>query len=271
MTRANGDSASGAGSSRAGSTLARFVGSLLAVWLMAWLPIGLWKGDPDYVLTVVSRGTVERQLYQALLYTGLLAVFLRAWWQRAPSRPGRGRPADFAGYLWLGLTSAVVLRLLMVGLGARDWPAVPPLSTLLLALGSALVVGVVEEAVFRGFLLGRFAESLPLSRAVLCSSVLFAAVHLFRPGTLEFKMGYGLGLLLLAILLARIAWVRQSVAAAAGFHSGVILPNLVDPWPDLASSWWAGWQGEPASGALGWLLTLALWGQWEWWQRRQRA
>lgn len=252
--------------------IVRFLLTLVGVWLLSWLPIGLWKGDPDYVLTTVSRDTLERQIYQALLYTGLLLVFLRAWWRSPPRRPGRGSSRDLFVYFSLGLGSALVLRVLMVALGARPWPS-PSLdaTTLGVCLLCALAVGVVEEAVFRGFLLGRLTEAVSPAPAILVSSLLFAAVHLFRPGPFAFKAGYGLGLLLLAVLLARIAWVRQSILAAAGFHSGVIFPNLLDPWPDLAASWWSGWQGEPASGALSWVLTLLLWGQWEWWQRRTRA
>lgn len=239
-----------------------------AVWILAWLPLGLIKGDPDYVLTAISRGTVERQIYQGLLYSGLLLVFLHFWLRHAPARPGRGRLTDFPIYAALGLASALILRAVMVGLGGRAAPHLElDLPTLLIALASAIAVAVVEEAVFRGFLLGRLAAVMPFERAAVMCSALFAAVHLFRPGPLAFRAGYGLGLFLLAMLLARIAWVRQSLSACAGFHAGLIWPNLLDPWPELKASWWSGWQGEPASGALAWLLTGLLWAQWEWWQR----
>jgi membrane protease YdiL (CAAX protease family) len=252
-----------------GRPLTRFLALTLLVWTLAWLPLGLFKGDPDYVLTAVSRHSLERQVYQALLYCGLLLVFIDSWKRHAPRLPGPGRARDFLRYAGLGLGSALVLRGLMVVLGGRPLPDVAPpfqLADILVALLSAVAVAAVEEAVFRGFLLGRLAQISTPSRAVVISSALFASVHLFRPGPAGFKAGYALGLFLLAVLLARIAWVRCSVAASAGFHAGVIWPNLVDPWPDLAQTWWSGWQQEPASGALSWLLTLALWGQWEWWQ-----
>lgn len=253
---------------RPGAGLARFFGSLLVVWLLAWLPLGLWKGDPDFVLTAVSRHTVERQAYQGLLYTGLLIVFLDAWRRHAPRRPARGGARTFLAYAALGLTAALGLRLLLVLLGARVLPPSPgELSTLLLALASALVVAVAEEAVFRGFLLGSLAQIMAPRQAILVSSALFALVHLFRPGPASFIAAYAAGLFLLAVLLARLAWLR-SIAASAGFHAGIILPNLLDPAPGLARSWWAGWPQEPVSGALSWLLTLILIGQWEWWRRR---
>lgn len=249
--------------------LLRFFLLLLGVWLLAWLPIGLLKGDPDYVLSTVSRGSTERQIYQGFLYSGLLLVFLDSWRRHAPNRPGRGSARDFLGYASLGLLSALVLRVVMVALGGRPMPH-PDLAAATLAkcVLSALAVALVEEAVFRGFLLGRLASVMPLGRAMAMSSGIFAAVHLLRPGSLAFRAGLGTGLFLLGILLARIAWERQSIAASAGLHAGLILPNMLDPWADLHASWWSGWQGEPVSGALSWALTLLLWGQWEWWQRR---
>lgn len=242
----------------------------LAVWVLAWLPIGLLKGDPDYVLSAVSRGTVERQIYQGLLYGGLLIVFLDSWRRHAPVRPGRGRFSDFPLYAALGLASGLILRGAMVMLGGRPLPLLElGFSSFLITFVSAVAVAVIEEALFRGFLLGRLASVMPFWRAAVICSLLFAGVHLFRPGPASFRAGYGLGLFLLAMFLARVSWVRQSVSASAGFHAGVIWPNLVDPWPDLHASWWSGWQGEPASGALAWLFTAMLWGQWEWWQARR--
>lgn len=250
----------------------RFLGALLVVWILAWLPLGLAKGDPDYVLTAISRHTVERQVYQGLLYSGLLLVFLDAWRRHAPERPRWGKPSDILRYAALGLVSALMLRALLTALGGRPVPNLEPDSAVwLVALVSAFAVALVEEALFRGFLLGHLAQAMGPPKAVATTSLLFAAVHLFRPGDATFRVSYGLGLFLLAVLLARIAWTRQSIGAAVGMHAGIILPNLLDPWQDLRNSWWSGWQSEPASGALSWVLTLALWGQWEWWQSRRRG
>lgn len=249
--------------------LLRFFLLLLGVWLLAWLPIGLLKGDPDYVLTTVSRGSTERQIYQGLLYSGLLLVFLDSWRRHAPSRPSCGSARDFLAYASLGLFSALGLRVVMVVLGGRPMPHLDLAAAILAkSVLSALVVALVEEAVFRGFLLGRLASVMPQRAAVAMSSAIFAAVHLFRPGSMVFRAGLGAGLFLLGLLLARIAWERQSIAASAGLHAGLILPNLLDPWPNLQACWWSGWQQEPVSGALSWTLTLLLWAQWEWWQRR---
>lgn len=251
--------------------LKRFLILVAGVWLLAWLPIGLWMGDLDYVLTSVSRDTQARQLYQGLLYSGLLIVFLDSWRRQAPQRPAWGRLRDFPLYAVFGLASALVLRVVLVALGARVWPdLVLTPQVFVVALLYALAVAVVEEAVFRGFLLGSLASKIGISRALVCVSLVFSGVHLFRPGPPSFKLAYGVGLFLLALFLGRVAWAKNSIAASAGLHAGIILPNLLDPWSGLESGWWWGWRSEPSSGVLSWLLLLLLWGQWEWWRRRSQ-
>lgn len=249
--------------------LGRFILALLMVWLASWVPIGIWVGDLDYVLTRVSRGTSYRQLYQGLLYSGLLLVFWQFWRRYSPSVPRRGSLFDFAPYLGLGLVGAGVLKWALLFLGAREAPRFPDdPSIFFFAALSAGAVALVEEAVFRGFLLGSLAQRHGFARAAVASSLIFAAVHLFRPGPPAFKLGYGLGLALLALFLARIAW-RRSIAAAAGFHAGVIFWNFIDPAVRLTPSWWAGWNDEATSGALAWLFTALLWLQWELYLRRR--
>ncbi len=247
--------------------LGRFLLALFIVWLASWLPIGLYLGDFDYVLNPVSRDTWYRQLYQGLLYSGMLVVFVEFWRRHAPAYPKRGRASDLMRYLALGLFGSTVLKLALILLGARAVPALPT-SVLpwLVALASALAVAGIEESVFRGFLLGGLTQRAGALKATVITSAVFASVHLFRTGTLEFKLGYGLGLFLLAVFLARIA-CRCSLAASAGFHSGVIFGNFLDQ-ATVESSWWAGWQNEPSSGALAWVFTAVLWAQWEWWQKK---
>lgn len=244
--------------------LVRFLALVALVWVAAWLPVGLWTGDPDYVLTRVSRDTWQRQFYQVCLYLGLVLVFLDAWRRNAPERPRLGRPTHFAGAALVGLVTALVTRAIFWLVGARVSLMAPfDVSDVPVALVSCLAVGVAEEAVFRGFLLSQMVNRWGWTRGAVICSLLFASVHLFRPGDLAFRLGYGVGLFILAMLLARLAWAYNSILASAGFHSGLIVLNLLDPWEGLSVTWWSGWQQEPLSGVLSWVLTLGLWHSWE--------
>lgn len=227
------------------------------------MPVGLWSGDVDYVLTAVSRDTWQRQLYQVLLYSGLLLVFLDSWRRHAPERPRFGRWKEFALTAIVGLVTALVTRLIFWGLGAREMIVSEfTVQAMLIAVVSCLAVAVAEEAVFRGFLLSQLVGKYGWRRGAVLTSVVFASVHLFRPGPWTFRLGYGVGLFILAMLLAHLAWSYNSILASAGFHCGLILLNLVDPWPGLSESWWSGWLQEPLSGVLSWVLTLGLWHSW---------
>lgn len=243
--------------------LSRFVGLLLLIWLAAWFPIGLVVGDYDYVLTTASRGSLERALYQYFLYAGLVGLFLFSWRKHPPHRPRWGRWSSFFLYLFWGLTATVVLRFFLAQWGYAQWAprSYDGWSWLGLALG-CLIVGVAEEAVFRGFLLGHLVQRLGWLPGAWLASLLFAVVHLFRPGEVMFKTSYGVGLTLLGFLLANIAWQNRSILASAGFHCGLIWFNLSTKTVTYQESLLSGFQQEPVSGLVGWIFILAFFLTW---------
>ena len=172
--------------------LSRFLAMSAMVWLASWIPIGLWAGDVDFVLTPASRDTAARQLYQILFYSGLLVIFALSW----------------------------------------------------------------------RFLLGHLVERLGWTRGAWLTSFIFALVHLFRPGSLYFKICYGLGLLILGYLLARLAWHYGAVSASAGLHAGIVLFNIAGTLTAFHPNPWAGWNSEPVSGVVSWVFTLGFLGLW---------
>lgn len=227
------------------------------------MPIGLWAGDFDYVLTPVSRGTFARQLYQWLFYGGLLAVFVDSWRRHAPQRPSWGRWKQFLVYFAQGVVASVVLRVVLAQLGLAGWsrPEYGLLEILGILVG-CVAVAVVEEAVFRGFILGHLVSKFGWNKGAMLTSGLFAVVHLFRPGDARFKLMYFLGLFLLGYLLAAIAWHHNSVLASAGFHGGAILLNLWLRLDAFQSSVLAGWNSEPLSGVVSIALTALFFVGW---------
>lgn len=246
------------------SGLSRFLLTLLAVWVLAWLPLGILKGHLTYVLSAASRNSLEREIYQGLLYTGLFIAFISAWTRNPPSRPSLGKPLELLKWGVPIFFSALLARGLLTALGASNWPqfSLEPIRVAQ-ALGLTLVVALIEEAIFRGWLLGQLLERYSEKSAIVASAAAFASVHLFRPGSLLFKLALFIGLFLLGLVLARVALSNNALTASAGVHGGLILPNLWTPPLELANNWWAGWNSEPASGALGWLFLLSLWGSCE--------
>lgn len=247
----------------------RFLTSIAVVWLLSWLPIGLWVGDPDFVLTTVSRGTWERQLYQWLFYGGILLVFIDSWRRHRPRQPGWGQWKHFPLFFAQGLLASIALRAVLAQLEMAHWTSpVWSADVLVTVTVSSLAVALIEESIFRGFLLGHLVSRLGFRNGAAATSLLFAGVHLFRPGDWHFKVCYGIGLFALAQLLANIAWKKKSILASAGFHAGVIFLNL---WLSLSvfhPGLWAGWNSEPVSGMVSLILTIGYLGGWHWFYSR---
>ena len=91
------------------------------VWLASWIPIGLWAGDVDFVLTPASRDTAARQLYQILFYSGLLVAFALSWRRDPPPKPGWGKPSLFLFFFLQGLIATAVFRWTLYALGYASW------------------------------------------------------------------------------------------------------------------------------------------------------
>jgi membrane protease YdiL (CAAX protease family) len=156
-------------------------------------------------------------------------------------------------------------------------------------LPGAVLAALVEEWLFRGWMVRRLARRLPLAAAALVSALVFGALHAFRPAFhyrgavrdpwrgLE-AVGEGLarlvdpaqfgplflGLMLFALALTA-AWLRSGTLwTAIGAHAGAV-------WVAYGSSplmsWTTGssWLGGKAiaDGAPAWLvlaaLTVVLW------------
>lgn len=239
------------------SRLTRFLGLVALGWIFSWAVVGVYAGRP---LIALQPGTPEplRVTYLVLLYLSLVGTTVVCWRGWGPSSPGWSRPGWLLGGLLAGVVSAGLHRFLLWLGGWWSWPALPAAHFLLLALLTSLLLGVTEEAVFRGYLFGVAREEYPRAQALVGVSLFFALVHLFRPGGADFKLAFALGLLLTSWVLCRVVEVSGQVWPAAGLHSGWILMNVLDPPGRVVPGWISGLEGDPAAGALGWLLLLGL-------------
>lgn len=224
-----------------------------------------------------------------LLLTLLLGTLGRKWLGPISvkgigtgSRRGRQLGSGFV----LGCVSLTLFLTVFLLTGERSLaPAVPAGWSWRVgrALVSALVVGVVEETVFRGYLLGGFLRDGSRLGAVVWSSALFSAVHFLRapvrvtPG-LQLDVGLQalgahlrplgrpevlfpfVGLLLLGMLLAYAYLWADSLPFAIGLHAGwvflVMTASLLLREP-TGIEWLYGEQGVLAR-VTGWALLLLM-------------
>jgi membrane protease YdiL (CAAX protease family) len=132
-------------------------------------------------------------------------------------------------------------------------------AALLPTLAIGLIVSVVEELVFRGFLLSQLQHDYALWVAAASSSLIFALLHLVWDGADIAPQLPGLWLMGIVLVVAR--WADGgSLGLACGLHAGWIwgmasldAAQLVH-YTDRAPAWMTGLKKQPLAGGMGLLL-----------------
>ncbi|CEJ44619.1 Abortive infection protein [Umezakia ovalisporum] len=135
-------------------------------------------------------------------------------------------------------------------------PAILP-SILLISL----LVGGIEELVFRGFLLTELQREYPRWLAATISSLIFALLHLVWEQGETTPQLPGLWLLGMMLVLARIA-DHGSLGIAWGLHAALVWAMTTLDTAELitytgkTSQWWTGKNKKPLAGAAGIICVL---------------
>jgi membrane protease YdiL (CAAX protease family) len=228
----------------------------------------------------------------ALLWPLVRWLGLRNW--RPPAFRG---DALWKGRLVLGFGIGAVA---MVALGGVLWTAgvyrfreVPDVEAVLAVTGSAVAVGLLEEALFRGALMGLLLRGMGATGALLWSSGLFALVHFLKPDPsvkvaqvgwlsgfelvphsfhqfaqpLLFLGGFGT-LLTLGLVLGLALRRTGSLWMSIGFHAGLVLAKGVFLKAFGLVSQAQPWAGPELQIGLAPVCALLLGGCAVWWMTR---
>ena len=225
----------------------------LALWLVAVIVA-------SSVLAPLSFAVIDRLAPGAFAFSRvfrrvaslvavlLLWLLLRRWGIRAWVDLGWRRTGvawrHFAISVAAGGTIAAALVSSELVLGNRAWQVGLTAPQAVLAAVAALVIGLVEETVFRGALFLGLASRLRggLWAIALASSALYSTVHFARggrgrvagtwdgglrlwaeiPDAMVYYGEAAIGLTILGLFSCAIAWHRQHLAEAAGFHAGAV-------------------------------------------------
>lgn len=235
-----------------GSRLLLFAGLLLALSLpgvgMLWL------------LLPSSLFSLGASLW---LYVSLLLLLWQ--WSLAMGDPWYGLRWQRWPWLGWGLLKAGLGLLLLYGvqgwLGWLHWQGIPGwawLQTGAYGLALGLGVAVVEELLFRGWLLTELGSGWG-------SALIFAILHFLRPWEVILATwGQFLGLFLMGLILNRAKTVG-SLAFAVGLHAGwVAVFSAVSileavTWTGVVPGWVTGVGGNPLAGLTG-LVALGITG-----------
>lgn len=228
-------------------------------WLIAWLLPGLWLKHP-WALLDGSAPQIYKQGYVAFLYAVIVGSVIRAWHHNGPTRPQLGRPRlvelfygaslAFLGLLWQrGI-------LWLQGLWIPQCPT-PELVISAVFCGLALAFG--EEMLFRGYLFGVIREEKGRFWAYFSVNLVFALLHILRPGPVYLKAAIFVGTWLTSLLLCCLCESSGRLESAVGFHATLISAIVLSDATQIKAGWWAGLNGELAAGISGWLaLVLTL-------------
>jgi len=125
----------------------------------------------------------------------------------------------------------------------------------------ALLVGGIEELVFRGFLLTELQRSYSVWVAAVISSLIFALLHLVWEQRETIPQLPGLWLMGMMLVLARIA-DGGNLGIAWGLHSGLVWAMATVDTAELItytgkiSPWWTGKNKKPLGGVVGIICVL---------------
>lgn len=237
-------------------------GGLLAPWV--WHAAQAWAdaSAASWVDRLASQ-PFHRYVHRCLL---ILALAGLPWFSRAL---GIRRWAD-AGFVWrpggsafwrpwglgllLGLATFLPALGIEGGMGAREfrWPAAGTevLSKTVEILAGAILVGALEEALFRGVLFGGLRRTTGTVRAVVVSSLVYALVHFFeRPAPPALVTWYS-GLDAVAQMLCGLArWDRWVPFFGTLTLAGILLARLYQ----ASGSLWL-----PMGMHTGWVIALKM-------------
>jgi ComF family protein len=155
-------------------------GGLLAPWLY-------WAGD---ALGLMDNVPFHRVVHRCLLLIALTGIWpllrfsgLGSWRSLGLAPVPQWRGLLVRGFL-LGVASLAIVGGCAVMAGARAWhidPAAPHLVLVLLgAAMTALIVAVLEEALFRGAIFGTLRQGNHWLAALFLSSAIYSLVHFFQ-------------------------------------------------------------------------------------------
>ena len=235
--------------------------SLVVSW---WFPLSWWQA---FRRCVSIAAAISLWIACRSEQTSLRSYGLASW------REGK---RQFSVGLLLGIGTLAVLFGLYLASGACQVAMTPDRvklwRTVLGFIPAAVLVSVLEEGVFRGFLLQHLlAFSKPW--ALLMSSALYAVVHLkTAPVTLIAWLELG-GLFLLGILLAVTYLLTHRLYLAVGLHAtlayGARVNKLLVSFPDTSIAWLVG-TSRLINGLVSWVILLGLGGVIMWWVRSSR-
>lgn len=240
------------------------------IWVIAWLPLAFlisWKINwrPTQPLTLQQKLPLLITLYliAPIVLWGITVATGASFQSYGLVWQFQRLPAIAGGFL-LGIAGLIVLFFSQNWLGWMNWQwqqiqqfQQSLLPGLILGLG----VGLIEELIFRGFLLTQLQQIWSPWGAAAIASIIFSVLHLVWEGRQGLPQLPGLWLMGMVLVLAR--WTDGgNLSLAWGLHAGWICGmSAIDAaqlvtYRDRVPTWVTGLDQKPLAGLMGILFLL---------------
>lgn len=250
------------------------------LWLPFAAPIALWNRDPNQT-TILAMSLLSIEF-----------VLLMRWWGKAVYHDSQifqtyglvgnlPNLQDFLRGLGWGLASLTLMFLLQGGLGWVRWqlPTGEFGRVGLEGVAVGLATGLVEEIVFRGWILRELEHDYRSPISLTANSLIFALLHFLKPLSEVIRTFPQFpGLVLLGLILV---WMKRStrtqrrtavslqtqsgrLGLPIGFHTGLVggyyllkVGKLIES-TNQAPDWLTGIDGNPLAGLMGLIFLAGL-------------
>lgn len=239
-------------------------------WIICWLPIAVLSAI--FLNWQPSKPLQPEQKLPLLMPLYLLAPLI-LWgviWLTNSSFDNYGFSGNISMLGSVALGFGLGLLSLVIVFGGQFWlgwcyleksniKLIPSISLPILVI--ALLVGGIEELIFRGFLLTELERDYPIWAAAVISSLVFAVLHLVWEQRETIPQLPGLWLMGMVLVLARVS-DRGNLGIAWGLHAGLIWAIATIDTAQLitytgkVSEWFTGKYKKPLAGVTGMICLL---------------
>ena len=209
------------------------------------------------ILRFLGETEFQKYFNRAMLVAAILLLWPTVRWLRVRGWRELGLDPDtrwwrhlLAGFAMAALVVAAMAAF-YIGFEVYHWKKRPPWERIPPLLLSAIAVGLLEEALFRGAIFGLLRRTLPPLVALFSVSFIFAAVHFLKPddAVIVREVGWSSGFALLphlfhqfgepmtllasfttifalGMVLGAVTWQTRSLWPAIGFHAGLVFVKM---------------------------------------------
>ena len=179
-----------------------------------------------YPIYLATGAELERIVSRSILIYAVLLFYPICQLLKVPNFSSLGFKKNsithsFSKAVPIGFLMLIPISLFFINCGYRYWETFPdslitPLITIIFALLSGLIIGLIEESLFRGLIQTQLSAALNTFWSVIFVSAIYSSVHFLQANELNPSES--------------IHWFSSFIILKDAFANLAIIPNQMDSW-----------------------------------------